>query len=155
MTDINVEAMLADLIRDEEPRQFIYDDATGKPLKKGDVIQGHPTVGIGRAMDVKGLTFEEQKYLCRNDIAEVDAALDKATPLYSQVDEVRRRVLCNMAFNMGVGGLMDFQKMWGAIAEKDWNRAASEMTDSAWAKQVGARATRLVTQMVTGQPVEG
>lgn len=154
MTDINVEAMLADLIRDEEPRQFVYDDATGKPLKKGDTIQGHPTVAIGRALDVKGINFEEQKYLCRNDIAEVDAALAKVTPLYAQVDEIRRRVLCNMAFNMGVSGLMDFQKMWAAIADKDWVTAAAEMTDSAWAKQVGARATRLTTQMVTGQPVE-
>ena len=33
------------------------------------------------------------------------------------------------------------------VDSQDWNRAADEMIDSRWYKQVGARAERLVDRM--------
>ena len=54
-----------------------------------------------------------------------------------------------MAFNLGVGGLLAFTKMFAALQERDWDRAAAEMLDSRWARQVGDRAVRLAQQMTS------
>jgi lysozyme len=56
-----------------------------------------------------------------------------------------------MAFNLGVGGLMDFKQMLAACAIQDWTSAAAEMLASEWSIQVGDRATVLARQMSTGQ----
>ena len=52
-----------------------------------------------------------------------------------------------MMFNMGRPRLYKFVGMRKAIEEKDWNRAADEMIDSRWYKQVTNRAERLVQRM--------
>ena len=52
-----------------------------------------------------------------------------------------------MMFNMGRPRLSKFVGMRKAIEEKDWSRAADEMIDSRWYKQVTNRAERLVQRM--------
>lgn len=66
-------------------------------------------------------------------------------------DPVRRDVLIEMAYNLGVAGLMKFRKMWAAIEHKDWDTAAKEMTNSRWAEQVRGRANTLAVRMRTGR----
>ena len=56
-----------------------------------------------------------------------------------------------MAFNMGVPTLLEFRRMLGALAEKDWDGAAVEMLDSKWARQVGSRANELSELMRRGE----
>ncbi|MDP3115142.1 MAG: glycoside hydrolase family protein, partial [Candidatus Cloacimonadaceae bacterium] len=53
------------------------------------------------------------------------------------MDEVRKSVLLNMCFNLGIGGLMGFNNTLAFIAAGDWERAANGMLASMWAKQVG------------------
>jgi lysozyme len=60
-------------------------------------------------------------------------------------------VLCDMAFNIGVSGLMQFRKMLAAIEANDFERAADEMKKSKWARQVPVRAAALERMMRTGQ----
>ncbi len=55
-----------------------------------------------------------------------------------------------MAFNLGMAGLLKFQKMITAIGCMDYGGAADEMLDSRWARQVGRRAQRLAEMMRTG-----
>ena len=52
-------AMLALLTADEGMRLDLYDDKTSKTIKPGSVVEGHPTIGVGRALDVFPLTREE------------------------------------------------------------------------------------------------
>ena len=40
--------------------------------------------------------------------------------------------------------------MWTAINQRKWNKAAEEMLNSQWAKQVGQRALRLANSMRAG-----
>jgi lysozyme len=63
---------------------------------------------------------------------------------------VRFAVLVNMAFNLGVGGLLHFQNMLSFVKAASWVSAADEMLRSKWANEVGDRAQRLATQMRTG-----
>lgn len=154
MADLDHAAVKADLVSDEGIRLFVYDDATGQPLKPGMVLKGHPTIGFGRALDVRGLSAAESDALLEDDIAAFDAALTRALPWYPDLDLVRRRVLVEMAFNLGVGdstkGLLSFRQMLAAIEAGDWIRAKANMVASKWFVQVGRRGARLANLMLTG-----
>jgi lysozyme len=127
------------LRRDEGFRLKPYRDTVGKL-----------TIGCGRNLDDKGISAEEAYLLLDHDIAEVRASLARFD-WFTALDEARQGVCLNMAFNLGVGGLLAFVKMIQALEVQNWDRAATEMLDSLWARQVGARATRLAEQMITGE----
>lgn len=134
--------LIAELRRDEGVRRSAYADSVGLL-----------TIGVGRMIDPRkggGLSDEEIDYLLRNDMAKVRAQLDASLPWWRELDEVRQRVLLNMAFNLGINGLLGFKNTLAAIQAHDWKRAAAGMLASAWAKQVGARANRLVQMILTG-----
>lgn len=140
------EELLADLKRHEgsvmrNGRHVVYDDATGKPIEPGQVVQGNPTIGYGRLVtDGNGLSEQEAEALLREDVANVRRQLDDRIPWWRDLSDNRRRALVNMAFNMGIGSLMGFQNMLRAMREGDFVAAASEALDSKWARQVGGRA---------------
>lgn len=128
------------LIRDEAVRLKPYRDSVGKL-----------TIGIGRNLDDKGISLDEAKVLLSDDIAEVTQQLADHLPWTTELDEPRRGVLLNMAFNLGTIGLLGFHNTLTLISEGHYDEAATAMLESRWASQVGARATRLAEQMRTGQ----
>jgi lysozyme len=139
------------LLVDEALFLTVYDDATEKPLRPGMTLKGHPTIGIGRALDVHGITKSEALLLCSNDADEVIDQLSRALPWLTALDEVRSTVLADMAFNLGFAGLLAWHQTLSLIASGDYQTAADEMAASHWATEVGSRATRLIERMRTGQ----
>ena len=110
------------------------------------------TIGVGRNLEHVGLRSEaEARFLLRSDIVAIRSELERAIPWLSDLDEVRQRVLLDMAFNMGVTGLMKFEKTLGLIAGGKLSEAAQEMLRSKWANQVGQRAHTLSKMMATGK----
>ncbi len=149
---MNRAAILDHLEAEEGFRPLLYDDATGNPLKPGDTIVGHPTAGIGLALDVEGLTREEARYLCENRVAIREAALDKRLPWWRRLSDARQLALVSMAYQMGVDGLLRFPKLLAALQREDWPGAAAEMRDSKWARTDSpARAERLAKMMRDGE----
>lgn len=150
---MNRDALIARLASKghEDLRLFVYDDATGRPLKKGDTLVGLPSIGIGRNLVGRGITKDEAVILCMNDILDVEKALDAMVAWWRQLDEVRQQVIAEMAFNLGAGGLMNFVNMLAALKAGEYERAADEMVSSAWYRQVGNRAKTLERAMRTGQ----
>lgn len=69
---------------------------------------------------------------------------------YQNIDDVRKSVILDMAFNMGTGSLLHFPHMLAAIAKSDWQTAHDEMLDSQYAKDVGQRAITLSKILLTG-----
>jgi lysozyme len=65
---------------------------------------------------------------------------------YNQLPSKAKLVIANMAF-MGRGTLGKFNDLRDALVNNDYNKAADEMLDSIWAKQVGKRATELAEMM--------
>ena len=59
-------------------------------------------------------------------------------------------VLANMAFNLGVDGLLGFRRMILAVDRGHYDQAAREMLNSKWARQVFNRAIRLAEMMAKG-----
>ncbi len=147
---MNRDAMLSLLIADEGLRLDLYDDATGKQLKPGDTIKGHPTVGIGRALDRNPLTEAEAKYLCLNDIARVERDLDRAFPWWWEMSEKRQLVIVSMCFQLGTAGLQGFPKFLAALKREDYLGAEAEMAASKWYNQTPARVGRLMKMMRDG-----
>lgn len=114
---------------------------------------GFWTIGIGRLIDKRkggGLTEEESAYLLNNDIDKRDVELRKRLPWVSDLDQVRYGVLLNMAFQMGVDGLLKFTNTLQLIKDAKYTFAADNMLKSKWADQTPARAQRLAKQMRTG-----
>lgn len=132
---MNADFMLtitADLRRDEGVRLKIYRDTVGKQ-----------TIGVGRNLDDLGLSDDEVDYLLANDIKRCTAELDTALPWWRDMPEPRQRGLLNMAFNLGTPTLLTFRKMLTALRLGDGETAARHALDSKWARQVGARSSRI------------
>jgi lysozyme len=89
------------LNRDEDLRLFVYDDATGMAIKPGSYVKGNPTVGIGRSLNIDGLSKPEAMFLLANDIARIMGELEQHFPWAAALDDARRGVLLNMIFEMG------------------------------------------------------
>ncbi len=131
--------LMEDLARDEGFRQFPY-----------TCTAGALTIGYGRNLDAKGVSRAEADILLRNDVVDAQADLERVFPVASSLSDARYRVLVNMMFNLGAERFMQFRRMRAAIEAGDFDRAADEMLNSRWARQVGARAERLADLMRKG-----
>lgn len=112
---------------------------------------GKHTIGFGRNLDDRGITLEEANDLLRNDICRCDEELSQNIPNYSKLNGPRQYVIISMCYNIGLSGVIKFKKMWQAINEGDFAKAAAEMLNSKWAAQVGPRARKLARIMETGE----
>ena len=144
---------LINLISDHEGVKLkVYDDATGQELKSGDILIGHPTIGVGRnvAKDGLGISQEEAEFMLMNDIERVEEEI-KNFPI-EHLNEVRTAIIIDMAFNMGITRFNPtmWKKTFQAIVNEDWQKATTEMLDSNWARQTKRRSARLSQMMLLG-----
>lgn len=112
---------------------------------------GNLTIGFGRNLDTVGISQGEAEILLGNDLRRVLARLHEALPWVVALDDVRRGVLTNLAFNVGIKGLLEFEKMLSALKKRDYRRASEELLDSKYARQVDKRAQRLAKQLEVGE----
>lgn len=137
---MDINQMARELERDEARRPNPYKDSKGKL-----------TIGVGRNLDDVGLTDEEIDHLLHNDIERTAADLHREMPWTERLDDVRYRVLVNMAFNMGISRLHTFVHFLAACEAGRYHEAAAEMLNSKWHDvDVGVRAERLARMMETG-----
>ena len=122
----------------------------GMRLRPYRCTAGKLTIGVGRNLEDKGISHHEALFLLRNDIEEITGQLERHS-WYVALGPVRRKVLIDMVFNLGMAGLMGFQKMIEALNRADYERAADEMVNSRWYGQVGERGRRLERMMRTGE----
>jgi len=111
---------------------------------------GKLTIGVGRNIEDRGISYDEAMMLLENDLLLYTAELEKAFPVVKDLDNVRVMTLINMAYNLGITKLRQFKMMWAAIEDNDFEVAAQEMLNSKWASDVGKRALELSEQMRTG-----
>lgn len=130
----------AQLARHEGYRQFPYKDTVGKL-----------TVGYGRNLTDVGLSRDEAGWLMERDIEKVEMALSDVYPWFESLDPVRKAVLVNMGFNLGMTRLGGFKNTLRMIESEDYEGAALGMLHSKWASQVKGRALELAEMMKTGR----
>ncbi|MDB5441321.1 MAG: lysozyme [Caulobacteraceae bacterium] len=118
------------------------------------------TVGYGcTGMDDEGRaiapgtvwTRQQAEVELAQRLARCEADLDAALPWTAALTASRRDVLINMAFNLGLNGLLGFGNTLAAIRAGRFGEAADRLLRSLWARQVGDRARRLAETMRTGK----
>ena len=133
-------AIVESWLREEEGyRRFMYLDT-----------EGVPTIGYGRNLKDVGINPVEAEFLLRNDM---QSALIAAAsfPWFDALSDLRKAVITDMIFNMGLPRFKSFKKLLRAVENRDYPVAALEMLDSKWAKQVGDRADKLAYVMVNNK----
>ncbi|MFP5222433.1 MAG: glycoside hydrolase family protein [Acidobacteriota bacterium] len=96
------------------------------------------------------ISQHESEKTFQEDIRQTTADVQTKIRFAQQLDEVRKMVILDMCFNMGIARLLKFKKMLGHLEQMDFDGAADEMINSEWYGQVGTRAERLVKMMRTG-----
>lgn len=128
--------------------------------------KGKLTIGVGRCLDTNPLSPEEEKvvgdwkhgitqnaalYLLRNDIKKIYRELKRRLKFFETLDQERQYALVDMAFNLGVSGLLKFKKMLDYMHHQNFEAAAAECLNSKYAATVGARAKRIARTIETGE----
>ena len=121
--------------------------------------------------DILGLKTCGIGHLCREDEPEFDLEIgtqiteDRCTELFEEdiksvikdckkvfedwddMEEEVKQICANMMFNLGLPRFSKFRKMINNVVNKNYVKAAEEMRDSRWYRQVTNRAERLATRM--------
>ncbi len=165
----------SDLERDEGFREFAYPDPLSKLYKQFPELRnlwgtkpvlellankknwklsdGTPwTVGFGFTDGVNPETRIPRQLAERKleeHVLAMDSALVKVLTWYNSTSFVTKTILINMAFNMGVKGLLGFKNTLRYVSEKNYTQAAANMRKSLWYQQVTNRAERLAKRMET------
>lgn len=114
-------------------------------------VRGVWTIGFGTNLQTLVIDERTAERWLLAALAAAEDALSFA-PGFLHADDVRRDVLVEMAYQLGVRGCLAFRRMWAAVDRKDWWAAASEMLDSRWAReQTPERARTLADRMRSGK----
>ena len=129
----------------KEPEGFVprtYKDSLGKRT----IGFGHLCVEPEQWDDDKEYTREELERVFDNDFEE---ALKNAESLIGErsINFIAKQVIIEMVFQLGIGGVGKFKKMWSALDSEDYGEASFQMMDSLWAKQTPNRAEKLSQKM--------
>ena len=143
---MNIENLRKELELDEGVKYEIYNDHLG-----------YATFGIGHLVidsdpehgQEIGTTVSKDRVIeaFNNDVQIVLSDCERLYNDFNVLPEEVQLIIANMMFNMGRPRLSKFKGMKAGVDAKDWNKAADEMIDSAWYRQVPNRAGRLVKRM--------
>jgi lysozyme len=140
---VNIPALLSQLEEHEGFRSSAYTDS-----------EGWLTIGIGRLIDSRkggGISKAEARVLLLNDVERATAQVRDALPWWADLDDVRQNVLVEMAFQLGIAGLLGFKNTLARVKAGRWEDAAFGMLHSKWARQTPKRAVKLARQMREGR----
>ena len=143
---MNIDKLMEELEIDEGIRYEIYLDHLG-----------YPTFGIGHLITENdqeygspvGTPVSEERVITvfHQDIQLVLSDCYKLFDDFDYLPEEVQRIIANMMFNLGYTRFRKFKNFKAAIDARDWQKAADEMIDSKWYRQVTNRASRLVNKM--------
>ena len=140
------------LMRSEGLVLAAYDDKTGRVVQPGTTVKGWITIGYGRNLVGRGITQAEADYLLANDMAIVEAELDRYFPRWRTWAEPRQWAVFELGFNLGVAR---FNAEWPntavALRAERFTEVAAALSTSLWRRQVGdSRALPIIRAMHRG-----
>lgn len=132
-----VDLAVTRLQKEEGFRPSLYLDTTG-----------HQTIGYGFNVQA-GMTQTQALALLNAQVLELDDALSRYW-WWTSLDAVRASVILDLAFNLGLNGLLHFPNMLSAIGVQDWITAHDELLDSDAARLLPARYGALAETLLNG-----
>lgn len=110
---------------------------------------GNITIAIGHNLQSQDVADDIRLRWFREDLGDFYNKLSKTYPWFQKLNQARQIALLDMAF-MGFKKLQTFVKMLYFLSESDFNRAAREILNSKYRKQVGQRAVDLANIIRSG-----
>ena len=98
------------------------------PISKAEPF----TFGFG----FTSITEEEAEYILKKRVAEITSELNFTFSWFKNLSELRKMVIVNMRYQLGMYGLSKFKNTLKYIAIEDYHSASIEMLDSAWYRQM-------------------
>jgi lysozyme len=111
---------------------------------------GFNTIGVGHNLDANPISDAAIDVILTDDIAMVEAQLDRWIPWWRKEDAVRQAALIDLTFNMGISSFMKFGNTLSAWVKGDYAGAAAGLEASKWFTQVGRRGPRVVKMVRDG-----
>lgn len=114
---------------------------------------GYDTIGYGHLILAgedfsAGMTEAQADEMLRRDLERtVHDAKSIAASYKMRIPKTAQIVLCEMVFQLGRGGVMNFRNMLKALAANDYDTAAEEMRDSLWHQQTPNRVDRHIAKI--------
>lgn len=121
--------LIEQIKEDEGFRGEPYDDSLGIP-----------TIGIGTRLP---LTEEEAELIMKSRLNQKIDHLLSVKPIILRLPQEKQEALFNMAYQLGVNGLLKFKKMWEALEDFNYELAGIEARDSRWYTQTPNRAEKV------------
>lgn len=143
MTTFDRSALLAQLWSDEGFRSYIYDDATGREVLAGTTLRGRATLAAGWCPETNPCPVPLAQYILGFFADDKIETLQKAAPWVIDLPDPCQQALYNMAYNLGVTGLLNFTTFMSLMQQGQYGQAADDLATTSWSKQVPARAARI------------
>lgn len=124
-----------DIIRDEGFVPHAYQDHLG-----------FWTIGYGFLIDQRrggAIPSPVAEFWLDHELAERRRRLLQSLPWLADEPEPIQRALQNMAYQLGINGLLNFRRMLAAVQAGNYAEAAREALNSNWARQTPNRANRI------------
>ncbi len=147
--------LIEQLKRHEGYRKHQYADTVGLMTIGYGYCLSHNPLRLSdeklKRITENGISKEEAEEILNQCVIQTHNKLALTLSFFTALSTVRQECLVNMAFNIGVAGLMEFKHMNFCLRAGDYEGAAREMRDSKWAFQVKGRAAELAEQMRSGE----
>ena len=105
---------------------------------------GLDTLGYGTLMPI---TKQEGEILLQHRLNNMIQSLVTSEPFYNELPQDKADIIAEMAYQMGVSGVLEFKNMWNALKKRDYQAASFHMIQSKWAEQTPNRAKELSERM--------
>ena len=132
--------------------QDIVDDIKkheGFEPKVYECTEGYETIGYGFAIkdlvidkDVADLILMKKLHILLQRII-------VAFPWFKDIDEIAKKVVINMCYQLGIRGFSFFKKTIYYLETEQYEEASMEEFDSLWAKQTPNRAKELSAEIAS------
>ena len=117
------------IMKNEGFKNTVYTDSTG-----------HLTIGYGHNLKNRPISHNVASIMLQEDILWFLPRLSEAIPFFNELNDARQAVLVDMAYNLGLQGLLAFKKMLDSCSKGDYENASNEILKSKYADQVKYRA---------------
>ena len=108
---------------------------------------GKQSIGYGFNLDDVGMSEYEADVLLTIRVNKLSRDLKKKIPWLACAPPEVRGVLLNMAYQMGLSGLLEFKHTLRYLRSEEYGLAAMEMINSRWFTQTPERAKRLADRI--------
>lgn len=152
MTGEDFDAVRSQLVLHEGNEAYVYDDATGKRLRRGDMLRGSLTVGVGHNVSDRPLSLAVRRLILDEDVKECLEDL-AGFAWFGNLDRIRLRGVIDLRFQLGATRFRGFKKFLAAMARKEWAEAKRQLMDSNWYRDPrvqSSRKERVIAQICDG-----